>query len=210
MARKQHLIAIEGVIGSGKTTLARALARHLNATPLFEEMISNPFLPLFYRNRERHALACQLCFLEGRYGQFSRSYPGRTIVSDHSMDKDPLFARINLNEAERELYDRVFTHFRKSIVLEPAVIIYLSASLPELQRRIRERKRPMESSIDEGYLGALIDAYEATFRHPRRSARTVIVDADSASFAHDAKALQRLVEACQRAPVGVSYCSPVL
>lgn len=204
-------IAVEGVIGVGKTTLVRALAERLGAVRLSEDAIDNPFLARFYKHGARWALACQTCFLEGRLRQFARGTPaGVPVIADHSLHKEPIFAEVNLTGDELALYRRLFETLAPSCAFRPGVVIYLSASIAEVRRRIRIRNRAYESAIDVQYLERLVRGYQAWYdsidetRH-----RIVVVDADGVNVARDPEAVDRLLDACLHAPPGVSFCNPV-
>lgn len=201
-------LAIEGVIGVGKTTLARAVAAELGAVRLFEDAIDNPFLARFYRNRARWALACQLRFLEGRLRQFERPRPDAIpVVADHTLAKDRLFARVNLADEEWETYRAFYDRLAPGCGYRPAVTIYLKAGIDEVRSRIRGRARRMESGIDVDYLAALVKSYDEHFE--RVDDRAVVVVAnDGEGIAGDRAALARLIDACAAAPKGLSYCNP--
>lgn len=212
MAKAAFSIAIEGVIGVGKTTLARAVAERLGAFRLCEEDIVNPFLTDFYKNRSRWALACQLSFLHGRMAQFRRPRPvGVPVVSDHSLVKEPLFAAVNIaNVDELDLYTRTYAAVADPQAFHPQVVVYLTAQLDEVRDRIRQRGRRSEYKIDVGYLADLVDAYEAWCESDAAGReRVVVVSADGAGIAEDPAAVDRLIDACRRAPVGLSYCNPI-
>lgn len=203
-------IAVEGVIGVGKTTLVQALAERLGAVRLSEGELNNPFLARFYKQPARWAFACQTCFLEARLRQFASKLPvGVPAVADHSLQKEPIFAAVNLVDDELALYHRLFDTLAPSCAFQPQVIIYLHASLAEVRRRIRSRGRREEGQLDVGYLGRLIDGYQAWFQEIQNTrSRVVVVDADGVNIAQDPAAVDRLIEACLQAPHGVSYCNP--
>ena len=207
---KQGLsIAIEGVIGSGKTTLAGALADALGAIRLFESDIENPYLERFYKNRNRFALNCQLWFLQARFHQFSVKQPkGMPVVADHSMIKDQLFAEINLTDDELHLYQSFADQLRPLCQFKPDVIIYLKADVEELGKRISKRGVPMESAIGWPYLEQLISFYESYFADIQHQL-VVVVSTDLVNIAEDQTALKRLIKACMQAGPGISYCNPV-
>ena len=203
-------IAVEGVIGVGKTTLAQAIAEHLGAVRLMEEQIDNPFLELFYKQPKRYALPCQLAFLEGRLQQFNQLVPvGVPVVTDHSLIKDPLFAAVNLDGQELALYQRFFARCQQHVSFKPDVIIYLSAKVEEIGKRIRNRGRRMEVGIDVKYLHQLVESFERYFDGPEAAKqRVIVVKADGNNIAADPAAVERLVAAAVSAPRGMSYCNP--
>ena len=206
-------IAVEGVIGVGKTTLARALAEHIGAVRLFEEDIANPYLDDFYRSGTRYALPCQLAFLAGRVEQFTRVLPvGVPVVADHSLVKEAIFAGANLEGRDWELYQRVQAQLcaRGRISFVPRVIVYLSASLDEVRRRIRARGRRREYDLDLSYLKCLVEAYQdwCELQDGTGASRVVVVNADGIGLATDPQALACLVDACRQARPGIQYCNP--
>jgi deoxyadenosine/deoxycytidine kinase len=156
----QPYIGFEGPIGAGKTTLAQLLALHLGATLILEDVDGNEFLPEFYADRARWALGTQLTFLISRYEQLRTVPPCRTrpVVSDYTQAKDPIFARVLLNQREVELYERLSNGLDVS-VSRPDLTVYLDARDDVLLDRIRRRNRPYEAAINAGYLDALREAY---------------------------------------------------
>ena len=156
----QPYIGFEGPIGAGKTTLAQLLSMHLGATLILEDVDGNAFLPDFYRDRERWALATQMAFLISRFEQLRTIPPARArpVVADYTQAKDPIFARALLYDREVELYERVSAGL-DAIIPRPDVTVYVDARNDVLLDRIRRRNRPYEASIDGAYLDALRDAY---------------------------------------------------
>jgi len=159
-------IAVEGPIGVGKTTLAKRLAASFNYQTLLEEAEENPFLEKFYRNRKQGALAAQLFFLFQRaqkiqdMRQTDIFEPVR--VSDFLIEKDPLFARINLDSDEFQLYEKVY-HQLTIDAPKPDLVIYLQASTDVLLSRIESRGIGFEQSIDRDYLERLNEVYSEFF-----------------------------------------------
>ncbi len=202
-------IAIEGVIGSGKTTLAHALADKLGAIRLFESDIENPYLERFYKNKDKHALACQMWFLQARVRQFSNNLPsGMPAVADHSLVKERIFASINLSDDEFTLYQQFAELMMPLATFEPDVTIYLKADLGELSKRISKRGLPMEYAIEKTYLSELINAYEQYYADVQHE-RVLVVSTDSVNIAENEAALEHLIKACMEAGPGLSYCNPV-
>ena len=160
-------IAIEGVIGVGKTTLARLLQPAFQSALVLEVFEENPFLSDFYSDRQRYAFQTQNFFLLSRYYQQRRSVPeilkrGETLITDYTFAKDALFARINLIGDELDMYYRVHDALAEKIPL-PNLIVYLRADLEVLMQRIASRDRPYERNIEQDYINQLIQAYDDFF-----------------------------------------------
>jgi len=159
-------IAIEGVIGVGKTTLARYLAEALNADVLLEVFEENPFLSDFYADRQRYAFQTQIFFLLSRYRQQHQVIPQciarRPLVSDYMFAKDRLFANLNLVNDELAVYESLYAALAERIP-NPQLVIYLRASVDTLMERIAIRDRPYERDMDRAYIASLHRAYESFF-----------------------------------------------
>src|SRR5881394_2991092 len=159
-------IVVEGPIGAGKTTLARELASKLHGETLFEQPDENPFLARFYDDMARFALPTQLTFLFQRVDQLrglaQLDMFRRPTVADFLLDKDPLFARINLSDDEYALYDKVFAHLKPQTPT-PDLVVYLQAPVDTLVERVHRRGIDFERKISASYLGRLADAYSRYF-----------------------------------------------
>jgi deoxyguanosine kinase len=160
-------IAIEGVIGVGKTSLARLLQPAFASTLVLEVFEENPFLSDFYADRQRYAFQTQIFFLLSRYHQQRRSLPellaqGASVIADYTFAKDALFARINLGGDELEMYDRVHDALAEKIP-PPDLILYLRADTEVLMQRIALRDRPYERNMERAYIDTLNHAYEEFF-----------------------------------------------
>lgn len=165
-------IAIEGVIGVGKTTLARLLQGSLQAEILLEVFEENPFLSDFYADRERYAFQTQIFFLLSRYHQQRRSVPemlqrSANLIADYTFEKDSLFARINLQGDELDMYFRVHEALAEKIIL-PDLIVYLRAETDVLMQRIAQRDRSYERNMERAYIDHLNCTYEAVYLDAER------------------------------------------
>jgi deoxyadenosine/deoxycytidine kinase len=193
---KHRYIVVEGPIGAGKTSLALKLAQRLNANPLLEDPRANPFLPQFYRDMRRYALQTQLFFLFQRVGQLEGLAQldlfGKPTVSDFTLAKDPLFARLTLDDAEYQLYDRIYRHVKPQAPA-PDLVIYLQASVATLVGRVKKRGHPMEAGIDEGYLRRLSEAYTSYF-YDYGDSPLLIVNSERLNFVDIPEHLELLVQ----------------
>lgn len=163
-------IAIEGVIGVGKTTLARLLQTNFSAEVLLEVFEENPFLSDFYGDRARYAFQTQIFFLLSRYHQQNNNVPkilreGKNLISDYTFAKDALFAGINLKGDELDMYHRVHEALGEKIP-KPDLLVYLQASTETLMNRIALRDRHYERQMERSYIAELNQAYDEFFSKP--------------------------------------------
>lgn len=181
---RYRYIVVEGPIGAGKTTLARKLSEACGSSLMLEDPDSNPFLARFYENAERYALPTQLFFLFQRIDQVRALNQSdlfqRLTVSDFMMDKDPLFARMTLKDAELALYDQIYGHLKPQAPV-PDLVIYLQARPETLVERVQKRGSDYEKRIQEEYLYRLADEYTRFF-HQYDSAPVLIVNSENLNF----------------------------
>jgi deoxyadenosine/deoxycytidine kinase len=193
---KHRYVVVEGPIGAGKTSLAMRLAERMNAATLLEDPKSNPFLAQFYRDMRRYALPTQLFFLFQRVAQLENlKQPdlfGKPTVADFTLAKDPLFARLTLDDAEYQLYDKIHAHVKPQVP-PPDLVIYLQASVETLVSRVKRRGVPAESAIDEAYLRRLSEAYTTYFHHYEDSP-LLIVNSERLNFVDVPEHLDLLIE----------------
>jgi deoxyguanosine kinase len=187
-------IAIEGVIGVGKTTLARLLQPAFDAALLLEVFEENPFLSDFYADRARYAFQTQIFFLLSRYHQQRRAVgellaEKGTLLSDYTFEKDALFARINLAGDELDMYYRVHDTLAEKII-RPGLILYLRANTDTLMDRIAFRDRPYERNMDRDYIHQLNLTYETFFNRKDEISQVLIIDTDDLDYVHSPEALK--------------------
>ncbi len=195
-------IAIEGVIGVGKTTLARLLQPAFQSALVLEVFEENPFLSDFYADRQRYAFQTQVFFLLSRYYQQRRSVPeilkrGEALITDYTFTKDALFARINLAGDELDMYYRVHDALAEKIPL-PNLIVYLRANIDVLMQRIASRDRPYERNMERDYIAELSQAYDTFFldnqaRNVGESVAVLPLDTNELDYVRKAEDL-KLVE----------------
>jgi deoxyguanosine kinase len=192
---KCRYLVVEGPIGAGKTTLARALAHRLHADTLLELPDENPFLARFYEDMARYALPAQLNFLFQRVDQLrglaQLDMFARPTVADFLFDKDPLFARITLSDDEFALYDKIYTHLKPQTPT-PDLVVYLQAPVGTLVERVHRRGVEFERQMPQTYLARLADAY-ARFFYSYDEAPLLIVNSERLNFADKASHLELLV-----------------
>ena len=176
-------VAIEGVIGVGKTTLARLLQPAFDAEIILEVFEENPFLSDFYSDRERYAFQTQIFFLLSRYHQQRRTVhdmlsTGKNLFADYTFAKDSLFARINLRGDELDMYYKVHEALAEKVE-KPDLLVYLQATTDTLMQRIALRDRPYERQMERAYIHDLNLAYEEYFSKPINHTKVLTIDTNN-------------------------------
>ena len=205
-----RFIAVEGPIGVGKTSLTKRLAETFNYELLLENAEENPFLDRFYQNPRQHALATQLFFLFQRAQQIEESRQSDLFepvrVSDFLIDKDRLFAELNLEKDEYNLYHKVYQH----LVIDapkPDLVIYLQAPTEVLLQRIQKRGIPSEQMIESEYLNQLNRAYTEFF-HYYSDSKLLIVNSAEIDLVTNDEDYNQLVTYVLSLPNGTHYFNP--
>jgi deoxyadenosine/deoxycytidine kinase len=204
---KPGYLAVEGVIGVGKTTLAGILAERLGARLQAEEVEENPFLEKFYGDMRGYAFQTQIFFLLSRYRQqvelIQASLFEQQVVSDYIFAKDRIFAYMNLNDDELALYERLVKILEKDIA-RPDIVIYLQARTDVLMERIRKRGRAFERNMPRDYIDTLNRAYNHFFFH-YDDTPLIVINTDSLDLPNSTADLNRLVAALNTHSKGTMY-----
>jgi deoxyguanosine kinase len=206
-------VAVEGVIGVGKTTLARLLQSRFEADLLLEIFEENPFLSDFYADRARYAFQTQIFFLLSRYRQQNSTVPqilssGKNLLADYTFAKDALFAGINLEGDELTMYYKVHEALGEKIP-KPDLIVYLQANTEVLMQRIAFRDRPYERQMEKSYIDDLNHAYEDFFSKPYDGTPVLKIDTNPLNIVQIPEHLN-LVEQRIRQSLGLSPFQPGL
>ena len=205
-----YYVAIEGVIGVGKTSLAHLLEERLNAKLVMEKFDENPFLPDFYLDPERYAFQTQLFFLLSRYRQQQELRQTdvfhKLVISDYMFVKDRLFASLNLDDKEMSLYDSVAKILEKNI-LNPDLVIYLQAETPKLMERITLRGRDFEKNMSPDYIDALNQVYNEYFFRYQESP-LLIINTNDIDFVHNEEDLEEVIRYIRQPVSGTKFFNP--
>ena len=204
-------IAIEGVIGAGKTTLAKMLAKKMNANLVLESYEDNPFLEKFYKNPRRYALHTQMYFLMSRYKQLLELRQDdlfhEYIVADYIFEKDKIFAYLNLADDELELYERMVSFIERNLK-KPDLVIYLQSTVERLMANINKRGRTAEKNMSETYISDLNEAYNYFFFRFKAS-RVMIVNATEIDFVNNENDFNDLIAEILKPEHGnIEYFNP--
>lgn len=207
---KLRYIAIEGVIGAGKTTLADLLSKTIGASIILEEFEQNPFLEEFYKNPELYAFQTQIFFLLSRFRQLQELRQmdifHQKIVSDYVFEKDRIFATLNLSEKEMKLYDGIARLMEKEVPV-PEMVIYLQTSTPHLMENIRKRGRPYEKHITTEYIDDLNKLYNSFFFHYTKTP-LLVINTDEIDFQHSPQDYQDVLVEINHHSAGTRYYIP--
>lgn len=197
LIEKYNYIAIEGNIGSGKTSLAHKFSEDFNAKLVLERFADNPFLPKFYEDQDRYAFPLEMSFLADRYHQLSNDLSQfdlfkNFIVSDYYIFKSLIFAQVTLPSDEFKLYRKMFDLLYKEIT-KPDIYIYLNQDIDRLISNIKKRGREYEQNISPEYLKKIQQAY-TNFIKSEEDLNTLIIDATELDFVNNPEDYQLIIE----------------
>ena len=209
--RNLYYIAIEGPIGVGKTSLAELLSKELGARLVLEDFEDNPFLPDFYNDPERFGFQTQLFFLLQRYRQQQDLRQvdmfQKLLITDYMFVKDRLFASLNLNDKEMNLYDTIASLLERNII-KPDLVIYLQADTDVLMKNIEKRGRNMERNVTWEYIDALNQVYtEYFFRY--QDTPLVIINTNNIDFVENENDLKEVIDYIRQPVSGTKFFNPV-
>lgn len=203
-------IAVEGVIGVGKTSLACRLAKRLGAQTVLEQVEENPFLADFYKDSERFAFQAQVFFLLSRFRQ--QQVIGQPdmfhqiVISDYMFAKDRIFANLNLDDQELVLYERM-AEILDQVAVTPDLVVYLQARTDIIFQRIKERGRSFEKRMNREYIEALNEAYNRFF-FSYSGSPILVVDTNYVDFRHNDRELERLIDKMEHVQEGMQVWIP--
>ena len=205
-----YYIAIEGVIGVGKTSFAKILSERMSARLVLEKFEENPFLEDFYIDPERYSFQTQLYFLLSRYRQQMELKQvdlfSNLLVSDYMFDKDKLFAHLNLNEKEFVLYNLIAQLLEKEVA-QPDLVVFLQASTDRLMANIKKRGRSYEREMSREYIESLNQIYnEYFFRY--KDSPLLIINTNDIDFVNNEDDLNELLALLKKPISGTVYYHP--
>jgi len=208
--KKANYLAIEGVIGVGKTSLAKLLAEKLDGNLVLENSENNPYLEDFYRDPKRYAFQLQIFFLLNRYRQLT-NLPQQDLfhpllIVDYIFAKDRIFAYLNLEQRDWILYQRMSTMLEKDIP-KPDLVIYLQSNTERLLANIRKRNRDYEKAISPEYIKALNETYNTYFFRYNETP-LLVINTSEIDFVEHSEDLEDLIPWIENPPAGVKYYVP--
>ena len=209
---KYPYIVVEGPIGSGKSTLAKLLANEYHANMFSEKAERNPFLPKFYEDMQHYALPTQLFFLFQRANQISelkqKDIFSNGVIADFFLQKDPIFAKLNLDDEEFKLYHQIYQHLELKSPT-PDLVIYLQTPVELLRQRVQKRNINYEQRITREYLERIAESYSSYF-HNDHDSNVLIVNNENIDLLEDKSALTMLIERINQISSIREYFNPSL
>lgn len=177
------LIAIEGCIGAGKTTVAKGLSERRRSHLLLENFDEHPFLKSFYENPAETAAETEIAFLLLHYSQLRSCLNASTsgeIIADFHLGKDLLYAKLNLTDSRVKSAFQSLYEFYSERIPSPDLLVYLSSSTELVLERIRERNRQFEVDADPAYYAKVNEAYDELFL--RHSGKKISIQMEQWNF----------------------------
>ena len=209
---KYPYIVVEGPIGSGKSTLAKLLANEYHANMFSEKAERNPFLPKFYEDMQHYALPTQLFFLFQRANQISelkqKDIFSNGVIADFFLQKDPIFAKLNLDDEEFKLYHQIYQHLELKAPT-PDLVISLQTPVALLRQRVQKRNINYEQRITREYLERIAESYSSYF-HNDHDSNVLIVNNENIDLLEDKSALTMLIERINQISSIREYFNPSL
>ncbi len=196
MLRNKYLV-IEGNIGTGKTSLAKHIAKEFNFSLILEEFAENTFLPQFYENPSQFAFPLEMSFMAARFSQLKDFFKKNTlpfpIVSDYMFPKSLLFAKANLRKEEFGLFEHFF-NLLKPTIPQPALIVYLHKEVATLKMNITRRGRGFEQQIEEAYLEKINKSYAAYLKKHAKTVKLLHINTDAIDFVNNKKHMALILD----------------
>ena len=206
-----RLIAVEGAIGAGKTSLARLLSENSSARLVLEKDNDNPFLLKFYENQETMAFQTQIFFLLGRYNQYMQLAQmdlfSSNVVIDYLFPRDRIFAELTLKESEQRLYNQIFNLLNTKIS-KPDLVIFLQASSEVLLKRVKKRARSYEQNLNFDYLDAVNRAFNNFFFYYSETP-LLVINTNEIDFVKKKYDLEQLIQKINSHKIGREYYNPL-
>ncbi len=206
-----NYIAIEGNIGAGKTSLVNKMAEDFSGRLILEQFSDNPFLPKFYEDPKKYAFPLEMSFLAERFQQLSDQLPHADLfssftISDYFVLKSLIFAQVNLEQDEYELYKRVF-HLIYRQIPKPDLLVYLHRPTEVLLQNIQQRGRHYEHDIEERYLNEIQESY-FNYLKQEKELRILILEVGDADFLESNEKYKTITAQIEREyPVGITVSS---
>jgi deoxyguanosine kinase len=206
-----RFIAIEGSIGAGKTSLVKLLGSQLDARIILEQDEENPFLEKFYQDRQSHALQTQLFFLMSRYKQYlslaQRDLFDSVVITDYLFARDRIFARLNLQEHEFQLYEQIYDLVKQKLP-KPDLVVFLQTNLDVLRKRVEKRDRDYEAYMENEYLEDVNKAFNNFFFY-YSDTPLLVVNTNEIDFVEKKVDLEELINKINQHRIGREYYNPL-
>jgi len=206
-----RFIAVEGAIGAGKTSLVKLLGSQLDARIILEQDEENPFLEKFYQDRQSHALQTQLFFLMSRYKQYlslaQRDLFDSVVITDYLFARDRIFAQLNLQEHEFQLYEQIYDLVRQKLP-KPDLVVFLQTNLDVLRKRVEKRDRDYEAYMDNEYLEDVNKAFNNFFFY-YSDTPLLVVNTNEIDFVEKKVDLEELINKINQHRIGREYYNPL-